>query len=283
MPTGRRQSTEGQTHGSPQDEYEDQDDFGEGADPAGSVDDETYDAEEGGEGEGQEAGEGEDLDPRELARRPRAARQIDETQELRRELEALRRDNELLRRTPAAPAQNGPREETDEEFNRRAAALDPLEAMAERQQRAERRNNNQLLYLQASTQDALDKAQYGMRAATDKRFARYAEEVERRHNQFLMGGSNQPPALVPRETILKQILGERILSSSDRDERRRNERQSGRQPTTQNERTIANERPQQQRGRPLNTRGDAGGRGARMGSVDSEREARRKRIENVEI
>ncbi len=190
------------------------------------------------------------------------------------ELERLRRENELLRRQPPPqqqqPAYTGPREETEEEFQQRIAQLEPVDQLGARQQRAERRSQAQLAFIQASTADQLDRASFQMRAGSDRRFAKYADEVERRHQALLMGGPNMPPQLVPRETILKIVLGEKLLAPASREQRRQQERQQ--------------RKADRQVVRPPNSRSDAGsGRTERRSGVDSEREARRKRLENLEI
>ena len=192
------------------------------------------------------------------------------------ELETLRRENELLRqqtqRHEEPRRQAAQREETEQEFHQRIAALEPIEQMNLRLQRAEQNSNRQLAYLQATTADQLDRASFSARTSSDKRFAKYADEVERRHNQFLMGGPNQPPQLVARETILKMIIGEKVLGQSNREQRRSNERQQ--------------RRVERQKVSPPNNRGDAGSgrpdrRGSRQG--ETEAEARARRLENVEI
>ena len=212
-----------------------------------------------------EADEGEDV-----GQPPRRARQPDP------EIERLRRENELLRQQQQAQRYEEPRrvqrEETEQEFQQRIAALEPVEQMNLRLQRAEQRSNQQLAYLQATTTDQLDRASYAARAASDKRFAKYSDEVERRHAEFLRGGPNQPPQLVARETILKIVIAEKILGQSNREQRRSNERQQ--------------RRTERQRVNPPNNRGDAGsGRPDRRGGRqnETEAEARQRRLENLEI
>ena len=212
------------------------------------------------EGE-EEAGEGGTV---ETSRR-RAPQQPDP------EVEALRRENELLRRQqPQQPVYTGPREETEDEFNNRVAQLEPFEQLSARQQRAERRSQAAMAYMQASMADQMDRATYQARAATDPRFSKFQAEVERRHQAFLAGGPGQPPQLVPRETILKIVLGERQLAPVTRDQRRKQEHQQ--------------RKLERHSSKPPNARGDAGsGRPERSGARDTEREARRRRLENLEI
>jgi hypothetical protein len=188
------------------------------------------------------------------------------------ELERLRLENEQLRQRQTQQQPSGPRPETDEEFQRRIASLKPLDQMNARMQRAELRSQQQLAYIQATTADQLDRTAFNARVASDKRFAKYADEVERRHQAFLAGGPNQAPQLVARETILKMVIGERVLGQSTRDQRRQGERQQ--------------RRIERQRVNPPNNRGDVGSgrqdrRSGRQG--ETEAEARARRLENVEI
>lgn len=229
-------------------------------DAAGDDSDEAYDDEALEEGS-EEGGEGGDVEPP----KRRAPRQPDP------EVEALRRENELLRRQQQhQPAYTGPREETEDEFSARLAQMEPFEQLSARQQRAERRSQATLAFMQASMADQMDRASYQTRAATDARFSKYADEVERRHQAFLAGGPGQPPQLVPRETILKLVLGERQLAPATREQRRKQEH---------NQRKL-----ERHSSKPPNARGDAGsGRPERSGTRDTEREARRRRLENLEI
>lgn len=205
-----------------------------------------------------------------LGQRPARRPAQDDHDDRERELVRLRTENEVLRRTPVQPSPpTYPQEETEDAFARRIAALEPYEQLAERQARAERRHAQSLAYIQASTADQLDKAAFSARAASDRRFAKYADEVERRHQQLLIGGPQQPPQLVPRETILKVLLGEKLLAPVNREQRRQQER---------HQRKLDN-----QRVRPGSSRGDVGSSRERRSGAVNEREARRQRLENVEI
>ncbi len=197
---------------------------------------------------------------------PRRRRAPDEREA---ELARLRAENEALRRTQPPPQPSSPQEEDEHTFERRIAQMEPYEQLAERQRRSERRYNNSLAYIQASTADQLDKAAFMARLGSDKRFSKYADEVERRHQQLLMGGPNQSPQLVPRETILKVLLGEKIMAPATREQRRVQERQ---------QRKLDN-----QRVRPGSSRGDVRNTQDRRGGPGDEREARRQRLANVEI
>jgi hypothetical protein len=229
----------------------------------GQTDDEGLEGETGGEdleGEGSQRPAQEPVKPRQPQPDP--------------ELEILRRENELLRRQQAQPAvQPGPREETEQEFEQRVAPLELMEQMSARLQRAERRSNAQLAYLQASTADQLDRANYNARAASDQRYARYADEVERRHQAYLSGSPGVSPQLVPRETILRIIIGEKVLGPQTRQQNRQQARQQSKQQ----------QRSDRQRPAPPNNRSDAVGQPAGSRPRETDQEARKRRLENVEI
>ena len=225
----------------------------------GQADDESLEDEAGGEDFEDEGGEGSAQAPV----KPRQPRPDPE-------LEALRRENELLRRQQSQPApQPGPREETEQEFEQRISPFEPMEQMSARLQRAERRSNAQLAYLQASTADQLDRANYTARAASDQRYARYADEVERRHQAYLSGSSSVSPQLVPRETILRIVIGEKVLGPQTRQQRRQQTKQQ--------------QRAERQRPAPPNNRSDTVGQPAGSRQRETEAEARKRRLENVEI
>ena len=197
-------------------------------------------------------------------RRRRTPERDDRDDELRR----LREENERLRQ-PTHSASAASQEESDGEFQRRVAQLEPIDRLAEQQARSERRHRQSLAFIQAQTADQLDRAAFNSFYANDKRFTKYAAEVERRHQALLRGGPNQPPQLVPRETILKVLIGERVMAPATRDQRRQEERQ---------QRRVDN-----QRVRPGSNRSDVGSSRDRRNSETDDREARRKRLENLEI
>lgn len=232
-----------------------------------NFEDEFEDAVEGTfEDEDEAAGAGEDVEAAPPQRQRRAAPAFDPRDV---ELERLRSENERLRQpAPQAQVQQG---ETDQAFEQRLAALEPLEQMNARLQRAEARHQQSTAYTQAMVADQLDRASYTAKAASDKRYAKYADEVERRHQAFLMGGPNQPPQLVARETILKMVIGERILGPVNRETQRRQQRQQ--------------RRADNQQVRPGSSRGDVGGQRERRpaNGAGADREARRNRLENVEL
>lgn len=181
----------------------------------------------------------------------------------RQRIEALEQELRDLRTRPA-PAAEPPRqqEETPEQFEARIAMLPPDERMEARFQRSERSNNQRLQIMQIQMADQTDRAAYQAKATSDKRFAKYEGEVEQRLAELRRQGQN-----VSREALLKFIIGEKVLGNPA--ERVRARRQD------------AQRRVDNQRTRPQNTRGDQEGANQRRQSGDSEREARRKRLENL--
>lgn len=224
----------------------------------------------------QAAGESEHLDDDEQqppARQPsRGDRRFqvlnDRLRDRERELEDLRRD-----RQPARQQQTGPQEESEEAFQARLVNLPPDERSDAKLARMERRYAFSAHQVQLQVVDGSDRAAFEARKAYDKRYLKYADEVERRHAALLRGENGLPPQLIPRETILKVIIGERVLGSGGSKEQHR-QQQRGRQRIERN--TT----------RAQNMRGDAGsGRQddrSRRGT-DNERQARAKRLENIEL
>ena len=180
-----------------------------------------------------------------------------------RRIEALENELRDLRTRPA-PAAEPPRqqEETPEQFEARIAMLPPDERMEQRWQRSERQNNQRLQIMQIQMADQTDRAAFQAKVTTDKRYAKYEGEVETRLAELRRQGQN-----VSREALLKFIIGEKVLGNpADRVRARRSEGQR---------------RIEGQRTRPQNTRGDQEGANQRRSGGNSEREARRKRLENA--
>lgn len=180
-----------------------------------------------------------------------------------RRIEALEHELRDLRNRPAPePQRPVQQEETQEQFEGRIAQLPPDERMEARLQRSDRMNNHRLQVMQIQMADQTDKASFDALARTDKRYAKYGQEVETRLADLRRQGQN-----VSREALLKFIIGEKVLGNpADKVRARRNEGQ---------------QRLNNQRVRPANTRGDQGGDNQRRQGGDSEREARRKRLENA--
>jgi hypothetical protein len=182
----------------------------------------------------------------------------------RQRIEALENELRDLRNNRQAPAAEPPRqqEETQQQFEARIAMLPPDERMEQRMLRSEHMNNQRLQIMQIQMADQQDRTAYQAKATIDKRFARYEQEVEQRLADLRRQGQN-----VSREALLKFIIGEKVLGNPA--ERVRARRQD------------AQRRVESQKTRPQNTRGDQEGANQRRQSGDSEREARRKRLENL--
>lgn len=196
---------------------------------------------------------------------PEPARGADQRQPGRaqRKIAALEQELRDLRTRPA-PAAELPRqqEETAQQFEARISMLPPDERMEQRMLRSENQNNQRLQIMQIQMADQTDRAAYQAKATSDKRFARYEQEVEQRLADLRRQGQN-----VSREALLKFIIGEKVLGNPAERVRQR--------------RTEAQRRVDGQRTRPQNTRGDQEGANQRRSGGDSEREARRKRLENA--
>jgi hypothetical protein len=234
----------------PGDEGEDGDDGDASAGDAAGQD------AEGGEGTEREAGEGEDVDP------PARTRGQARFQRLANEVAELRRANDELRRgAPAAPAQpTGPQEETEDQFRARMALLPPHEQMLEAQSRSERRFTRMFQQQQIAQAVQLDKANYDAKALTNPRYKRYAGQVEVEHNRLLQAGT---PA--PRETILRYMLGDKLLANDA----------AGVKP----QKRAAAQRVKAAQTKPVAGRSDVAGTRGRT----DERTARAKRLDGLQI
>ena len=215
-------------------------------------------------GEGEE-GEGED--PDEQAAAPPQPRRRAPARDFERELEDLRRENEQLRRQPqqTAPAPQPPQEETEDAFERRISDWEIADQLRARHQRTERRFQQQMALSQVQTADSVDRASFQGLAARDRYAARYANEVEQRHNDLLMGRLGAPQ-FVPREALLNVIIGERARQPS-----RQERRQEARRQDKLNRQNV----------RAPDNRGDAGGRA--QPNRGSEQDQRARRLANVQI
>lgn len=185
----------------PEDDEDTQDPEGE-TDDAESEDDEDAD---------DDAGDGADT----AGRPPRGDRQYGELRSTNRELakqnaELTRRMAELEGRVGGAQQpQYQQAQETPAQREQRLQLLTPDERMrvelAERDQYYEGRHR-QLL---ATVQDSGDRASFSALAGSNKYAKQYANEVERRHNDFKAKG-----VFVERHVILKNLLGEKVIEQA---------------------------------------------------------------------
>lgn len=218
---------------------------------------------ETGNEENLEPGEGEDddfFDTRPPSRGQHRQQSLaNENRDLRRELDDLRR------RQPSgqtvAPGPQTPPRETDDQFEARIQLLSPEERMEARYRRDREAQNAQFAFMQFQQANTTDRAAFQARAAKDARFARWEGRVEAEFTRRQQMGQ-----LVSRMDILKWMIGDRIVD--------------GDEAPTRRERARAQERVSRQTTRPMNTGSDV--RPARRGQL-SEREARARRLENIQI
>ena len=229
---------------------------GQGSDGAGEAEDDAAldpDAE-------QETGGEEDLEFDALPLSRTATR----LQRLAHENAELKRQNADINRRltpPPQPTFQGPREETDQEFNARLQLLPPDERMEQRQIRFEARAEARQRWTAFQTQEQTDKTNFDAKAAADQRYARWAERVEAKRNEFMQQGQ-----LVPREVVLKYLIGEHMLSP-------KGQKEAGRRTARAQERVRRTE-----------TRPGAAGSDVAPGRrATDDRTARARRLENQQI
>jgi hypothetical protein len=209
--------------------------------------------------EEQEAGEDvdvEDAEPPASRGSNRLQRLANENRELRDRLSNVERQV-----TQPGPVQTGPQEETEQQFQARIALLPPDERMEARFLRSEQRNQRFVAATAMQQQETLDKATFDAKAAVDERYKRYAPAVEAKRKELQALGQ-----WVPREAVLKFVIGERVLANQGSKEVLR-KKASG-------QKRIAS-----QQARPSGGRSDVGGDRRAV----SEAEARRRRLESAEI
>lgn len=251
----------------PRDYNEDLDDeeVGQAAQGQGDAD-EGHETDEGGQegseyasgdaGEEQAPAEREDVDERPSRGQNRFQRLSNRNAELERELAELRK-----REAPQQPAFRWPQIESDEAFNQRTQLMSPDERNEHRLARREQIQQLQFAQLSTQMQNMADKAAYDARAASSRTHARYASEVEREYQVQLNRG-----VVVPREEILRWIIGGKVLANSGSPEVKR-AKEAGRRRVERQEAPAPRGRSDIQGGRRQLT----------------EREARARRLENIEL
>jgi len=161
------------------------------------------------------------------------------------------------------PRYQPPQEETEQAFQARLALLGPDEREAARFERFERRQTTFFHNQSLITSDNLDKANYNAKSVADPRFKKYESAVEAKRLELI----NTTGQIVPREVLLKLIIGERVLNAPQSDRGKQQRRQ-------------ARQNVQREQVRPGNARGDVQ-RGDRRQL--SEAQARARRLENQQI
>lgn len=185
----------------------------------------------------------------------RVQRLANENRELRRRLD------EIDERGRQAPQQNqGPRQETDQEFANRISLLSAEEQLNAKFDRFTTQQSAQNQRTQFDLANQRDRDEFRAFCRTDKRAARMADEVEREFEKSIRAGN---PA--PRMNILKFLAGQRMFES-DQDTRRAREQ--------------AQRRVERQTVRPSSGGSDV--RASRREKVD-DRTARARRLEGQQI
>jgi hypothetical protein len=204
--------------------------------------------------------EGDDLPPPQ-----RQSRGESRAQKLSREANELRESNrrmaerlEALERRPA-PA-SGPTGETQEQFNARMNAMDPADRALYLQNLHAQNTNAEIQGLRFQIADGNDRSSFEAMCASNAQAKKYQEQVETKLVEYRKQGLN-----IPRKDVLRHILGDLALRNSER--------------STNRTRKDADQRRQQQQGRPASSRSDASGEGRQT----SERAAREKRLDNMKF
>lgn len=186
----------------PPDEIEDEI---EGQD-AGLNDDEGGNEAEAGQESPDAEGEEGQID----ARPSRATRAVQEAkraaQEAREEAAAFKREVEALR-AERAQRENTPKGESPEDEAARLALMTVEERVDYRIRKADERHRFEMNVERFRNADFADKQTYVTKAASDPRYKKYEAEVENLLQQERRAGRD-----FPRETILKFVIGSRVMS-----------------------------------------------------------------------
>ena len=217
---------------------------------------------EGGGKDGQEEQDDEAQEGLVEAKPSRASKAVLEAKRVAREAAAeaaaLRKEMAELRQQRQ---QAHPQEESLEQEQAKLALMSVEERVDYKLAKAEKINQRQMAMVQFQTAEAADKASYEAKAAYEPRYKKYAADVEKLLSSERAAGKNWP-----RETILKFVLGERVLNAK---------------PMVDKQRKDAQRRVSSQRTSPEAGRSDrAAQRGRGNGSTLSELE---RRLEGVEI
>jgi hypothetical protein len=173
---------------------------------------------------------------------------------LREELAAARREREADRQARQAQEQNWTQQQWQERWN----AMPPEEKIEAAWQQGQQQINN--LQQQFGTQLQLmkDQTAYEAKATVNPVYARHKDEVEEQYQSYSQRGMH-----IPRETILKQMLGEKALASASR--------------STSTARRQGQKKIEAQTTRPTSNKGDAASSRGKQGDTAE------KRLAGVEI
>lgn len=223
------------------------------------------DADEGDEDEAAEVaagaadGDGQETSGRqEEVRAPsRAERRI---QQALREAKEAKEEAQRLRAELSAPRPQPT--ETPAQREERLAQMDPEQRLTYELGEVRNETRNELARMRFESADASDRTSFEGLCSRQPVAAKLRGEVEDRLSEMRRAGTN-----APRETVLKFLIGDRALSNASRANGKATRR--------------AAENTARQTSRPASPRGDTAGERTR-GSV-SEAEARRKRLEDMQI
>jgi hypothetical protein len=140
----------------------------------------------------------------------------------------------------------------------RLALMSPDERMDYQSRKLEGRLNGLEAQHRFQMWDMDDKARYRAQSMVDPRYKRYEAEVETRLVQARQTGIN-----LPREMILQQVIGERVMANKGKVTEQRRAGQAKIEKNT---------------AKPVNARGEPGGR-----AKSDDRTARARRLENVKL
>jgi hypothetical protein len=178
------------------------------------------DDEGGGEAGGQESEDDEGQEGQVEERRPsRASKAIVEAKRIAREAAAeaaaLKKELAELRQR-----QQAPQTESREQEEAKLALMSVEERVDYKLAKAEKENQRQMAVVQFQASDQADKAAYDAKSSYEPRFKKYAADVEK-----LLLAERQAGRNFPRETILKFVLGERVMNAKPAVDKQRRDAQ----------------------------------------------------------
>lgn len=136
--------------------------------------------------------------------REQLRKQAEHTARVERELNDLRSQSQQRQ-------QQQPQGESDEAFEARMQLLPTDSQMRERFTRSERRHQHELLLTRMQAADASDRAEYLHAAASDPRYTKYADEVERVLSEERRMGRDWK-----RSAVLSFLIGQKVLANKSK-------------------------------------------------------------------
>lgn len=183
---------------------------GIGFDEEDPDEDEEPEDEEEDEDDTPDADEDEEDEDGEIERKPtRGSRQFGELRKARREAEAaklaLQQENERLK-AEAIQRNNYQAQQTQQQF---LESLDPQERPLAELRIAQNQHAQQMQQVQFQMADTADRTAFEAKALANPLYAKFGAEVQKRLDDL----RNNQRINVPREEILKHIVGELVLKS----------------------------------------------------------------------